>query len=163
MSVTFAAVLLSAGQAFAEPERGEFAYASQDFEDVMVFFDMGRKVSLFGRRDAKSIGMGDPDQILPCDLGRYCVKLLSQDVPLIVLGEGETLDVPGLRARVDQVTFGDSAPCNRTRVWADNGDYSENVHCSVIGMVTIKFQSKDWEDQDLFLKSWHGFGATDTR
>lgn len=136
----------------------EFAYENQDADRLMVFFDMSRKVSMTARRDPASISGGEVDVIETCDYGRICLKLFGEDAPVIVPNDGVPVIVPGMTISTEPFDFRCCLPCSKTRVVASNGDSTENVYCPVVGIVSIKIQSK-WANLDLFLKSWRGLGG----
>lgn len=125
---------------------------------VMVFFDTDKKISLFGRRDALSISTGDVEMMEPCAYGEYCVRVFGEEVPVVVPREGENPIIPGMTVTTEPYEFACCGPCVKTVIVSVKGERAENIHCSVIGIVSLKIHSQ-WTTVDLFLKSLYGLGA----
>jgi hypothetical protein len=155
-AVALCAALLSPLLAQAAPV--EFAYELQNSDRPMVFFDMDRKLSMYSRRDKKSISLGDVELIEACDFGQLCLKLFGEDVPVIVPDDGKPLSVPGMKISSEPFEFACCGPCIKTRVLLSSGDRTENIFCPPVGIVSLKVQSK-WNNLELVLKSWRGLGG----
>lgn len=159
----FAIAAMAFGLTLAMPVRAqaganESAYEMLNMPPVMIFFDMGRKISLVGRRDSQSISVGDIDTFDVCDYGRFCIILSGDKIPIVVPRAGESISIPGMSVTSEEFAFPHSAPCIKTRIVALTGDSTENIYCSRIGIVSITIHSKS-NSMDLFLKSLHGLGA----
>jgi hypothetical protein len=129
-------------------------------ESMFHDFDMDRLLTWICRRDWKSIGCGAMDHISRCDLGRFCIRLYGESVPIIIPRDDETISAPGMRVTTTPFEFYYAPPCLKTRVVLENGDWTENISCGDAGIMSLKMKTAN-EDLDLFVRSWRGLGSED--